>query len=386
MDERAYDGILDFIRSLYPGERPVPLHAPRFLGNEKRYLADCVDTTIVSYVGGYVTELESHVRRLTGARCAVALVNGTVALQMALEAAGVRPGDLVVTQDLTFAATAAAACHAGAVPAFVDVDRDTLGMSPSSLAAFLAERGQRGPAGLTDRGTGRRIGAVVPMHTFGHAVRVREIAAICAEAGLPLVEDAAEAIGSTLDGRHLGTFGAAGILSFNGNKPVTTGGGGMLVTDDEALAERVRHGSTTAKVKHPWEFFHDAAGHNYRMPNVNAALGCAQMEYFPRILRNKRATAEAYRAFCASAGVPFVAEPPGAASNYWLNAILADDRADRDRFLAYSNGQGVQTRPAWILMHRLPPYRDCPRGPVPNAEWLEDRVVNLPSSYRFVDA
>jgi aminotransferase in exopolysaccharide biosynthesis len=382
MDCRTYDGILDFIRSLYPDEKPVPLHAPRFLGNEKKYLEKCIDTTIVSYVGSFVSEFESHLKRATGARNAVAIVNGTAALQMALVAVGVRQGDLVITQDLTFAATAAAICHALAQPAFVDVERETLGMSPESLEAFLNENAERREGVLHHRQTGQRIAAVVPMHTFGHPLRIEATKQICDKYGLPLIEDSAESLGSTRGGRHTGTFGRAGILSFNGNKPVTTGGGGMVITNDDELAERIRYISSTAKRKHRWEFFHDEVGYNLRMPNLNAALGCAQMEYLERVIENKRETAAKYAEFFASIGVDFFLEPKGAVSNYWLNVILMKYRADRDGFLEYSNQRDVQTRPAWTLMHKLPPYRDCPRGPVPNSEWLEDRIVNIPSSYR----
>lgn len=383
MDINATKRTLDFIRALYPGEDPVSLHAPRFQGNEKAYLAECIDSTYVSYVGRFVTDFEDKVRGLTGARHAVAMVNGTAALQMALAASGVKAGEEVITQALTFAATAAGIKHAGAEPAFVDVDRETLGMSPSSLVGYLRENCERRADGTYDKTSGRRVAAVMPMHTFGHPARIERIAEICADYGIILVEDAAESIGSYYKDRHTGLFGQAAILSFNGNKPVTTGGGGMLITNDEALAERARHLSTTAKRKHRWEFYHDEVGYNLRMPNVNAAIGCAQMEYFPRTLENKRETARRYADFFRDIGVEFVREPADSRSNYWLNAILLEDRTARDAFLAYSNDNGVQTRPAWILMTRLPPYAVCPRGPAPNAEWLEDRIVNIPSSVRL---
>jgi perosamine synthetase len=383
MDLKSFDEILIFIRSLYPTDNPVPLHAPRFIGNEKKYLEKCIDTTIVSYVGAFVSEFEAHIVRTTGARYAVAMVNGTAALHMALIAACVKSGDMVITQDLTFAATAAAIHHAQCTSAFVDVDRETLGMSPESLEAFLHAQCARGDNGLIHRGTGRRVAAVVPMHTFGHPARIEKIRDVCGENNILLIEDAAESLGSTRGGRHTGTFGRMGILSFNGNKPVTTGGGGMLITDDGALADRARFISSTAKRKHPWEYYHEELGYNLRLPNLNAALGCAQMEYFDDILSNKRRTAALYREFFSSRGCEFIVEPEGAASNYWLNAILLNDRAQRDAFLEYSNQRGVQTRPAWTLLHKLPPFKDCPRGPVPNSEWIEDRLVNIPSSYRF---
>ncbi|MBV5327881.1 MAG: LegC family aminotransferase [Chlorobium sp.] len=382
MDIRKSEAVLEFIRSLYPNETPVPLHAPRFLGNEKKYLAECVDTTYVSYVGKFVTDFEEHIKRVTGARHAIAMVNGTAALHMVLVAAGVQPDDLVITQALTFAATAAGIKHAGAEPAFVDVDRDTLGMSPDSLLSFLFEHAERKANVLIDKATGRRIAAVVPMHTFGHPARIDRITTICGEYGVQLIEDAAESLGSMYKGTHTGLFGRGAILSFNGNKPVTTGGGGMVITNDDALAERARYISTTAKRKNRWEFFHDEVGYNLRLPNVNAAIGCAQMEYFDRIIDNKRETAAKYKRFFDSEGMSFFTEPDGARSNYWLNVIVLENRAEREAFLEYSNDNGVQTRPIWTLMNKLPPYAGCLRTVLPNAEWLEDRVVNIPSSVR----
>jgi len=382
MNSKKIEKILVFIRSLYPNESPVPLHAPRFLGNEKKYLSECVDSTFVSYVGSFVTDFEEHIKRLTGARFAVALVNGTAALQMVLLAAGIRPGDEVITQALTFVATAAGIKHAGAEPAFIDVDRETLGMSPDSLKSYLALNADARPEGIFDKSTGRRIAAIMPMHTFGHPVRIDEVVAVASDYGIQVIEDAAESLGSYYKGQHTGRFGRAAIFSFNGNKPVTTGGGGMMITDDEDLAERVRHLSTTAKRKHRWEFYHDEVGYNLRLPNVNAALGCAQMEYFDRIIASKREIAEHYKGFFTSIGVPFFVEPSSSCANYWLNVIMMSDRADRDQFLAYSNDHGVQTRPIWTLLNKLPPYADCAHGSLGNAEWFEDRVVNIPSSMR----
>lgn len=383
MNQSQAKETVEFIKSLYPRENPVPLHAPRFLGKEKEYLAECIDTTFVSYVGRFVTDFEERIKGITGTRNAVAIVNGTAALHMALLAVGVMPGDEVITQDLTFAATAAAIRHANAEPVLVDVDRDTLGMSPQSLKAYLEAHAEAVSSGCRDRQTGRRIGAVVPMHTFGHPARIDEIAMICEEYGLVLVEDAAESLGSSYKGRHTGRSGAAAILSFNGNKTVTTGGGGMVISDDDRIAERVRYISTTAKRKHRWEFFHDEVGYNLRMPNVNAAIGCAQMEYLDMTLDNKRTTAALYSAFFNKLGIGFLREPPEARANYWLNVVFAESRAERDYFLEYSNDNGVQTRPVWTLMHRLPPYAACLRTEVPNAEWIEDRAVNIPSSYRM---
>lgn len=374
--------IIEYIRSLYPAMDPVLLHCPQFLGNEKAYLAECIDTKYVSYVGRFVSAMEDRIKAITGCRHAVAMVNGTAALQMALEACGIRRGELVITQALTFAATAAGIVHAGGVPAFVDVERDTLGMSPASLRGFLESRAELKGGECYERGTGRRIRAVVPVHIFGHPVRIAAIKEICDSFGLLLVEDAAESLGSCRDGLHTGRTGKAGILSFNGNKLVTTGGGGMVITDDDDVAERARYISTTAKRPHPWEFIHDEVGYNLRMPSLNAAVGFAQLEYFDRILANKRETAALYHAFFERQGIPSVREPAGCSSNYWLNAMILDSRQDRNEFLQYSADHGVQCRPVWTLMHRLPPYKDCPRTELPEAEWLEDRIVNVPSSVR----
>lgn len=382
MKNNQFKQILNYIVSLYPNEVPVPLHAPRFTGNEKRYLAECIDSTYVSYVGRFVSDFEDHIKHLTGLHHAVAMVNGTAALQIMLMSASVNPGDVVITQALTFAATAAGIVHAGAQPAFVDVDRETLGMSPESLKAYLRINARSKPDGTYDNSTGRKIAAVMPMHTFGHPVRIEEIAPICEEYGLQLLEDAAESLGSYYKGKHTGTFGRAAILSFNGNKLITTGGGGMLITNDGVLAERARHLSTTAKKVHRWEFVHDEVGYNLRMPNVNAAIGCAQMESLEIALANKRETAGRYESFFNSIDMTFIVEPEHTRSNYWLNAILLTGKDERNAFLEMSNDNGVQTRPAWTLMTELDPYRNCSRIPVPNAEWIEDRLVNIPSSLR----
>ena len=375
--------IIDFIRGLYPHMDPVLLHSPNFAGNEKRYLAECIDTNYVSYVGRFVVAIEDKVREITGSRFAVAMVNGTAALQMALISCGIGPGDEVITQSLTFAATAAGIIHAGATPAFVDVERETLGMSPDSLKAYLGANAIKKDGRLVDKVSGKAIRAVLPVHIFGHPVRIAEIKSICDEYDLLLVEDAAESLGSYRDGKHTGTTGNVAIISFNGNKLVTTGGGGMLITDDDEIANCARYLSTTAKRPHAWEFFHDEVGYNLRMPSLNAAVGYAQLEYFDRILASKRDTAELYHEFFAKLGIETVREPAGCASNYWLNAIILRSRAEREDFLTYTNANRVQTRPVWTLMHRLPPYKDYPRSDTPVAEWLEDRIVNVPSSMRL---
>jgi aminotransferase in exopolysaccharide biosynthesis len=379
-----FEKIVSFIKSLYPEENPVPLHAPRFSGNEKKYLMDCIDTTYVSYVGQYVDRFEDEIRHLTGAKYAVAVSSGTAALHVALLLAEVAPGDEVITQPLTFVATANAISYCSAQPVFVDVERSTLGLDPGKLNDFLMNNGILKTDGRCyNKITGRKIAACVPMHTFGHPVRIDQIIEICQRYKIPIVEDAAEALGSFYKGQHAGTFGELGILSFNGNKPVTTGGGGMIITNDETHAAKAKHLTTTAKQPHPWEFVHDDVGYNYRMPNINAAVGCAQMECFAATLENKRATAQMYNQFFQEIGIPFVVEPANARSNYWLNAIVLKDRQDREQFLAYSREKGIQTRPVWALMSNLPMYRHCQSTSLEIAQWLEDRLVNIPSSVRI---
>jgi perosamine synthetase len=374
--------IVAYIQKLYPDLNPVLLHCPQFFGNEKKYLSECIDTKYVSYIGHFVADMENKIKEITGSKHAVAIVNGTAALHMLLLAIGVKPGDEVITQSLSFAATAAAIVHAGGIPIFVDIERETLGMSPESLESFLRENAEFRNEKCIDKKTGRQIKAIIPMHTFGHPVRIDRIKELCDEYSLILIEDAAESLGSLYQGRHTGTFGKAAILSFNGNKLVTTGGGGMVITDDESVANRVRYLSTTAKRPHPWEFYHDEVGYNLRMPSINAAVGLAQLEYFNTIIANKRETSLLYKQFFDSIGITFITESPEAMSNYWLNAILFADRQERDEFLEYSNDNGVQTRPAWTLLHKLPPYQSCRHTGTPNAEYIEDRLVNIPSSVR----
>jgi aminotransferase in exopolysaccharide biosynthesis len=377
-----YLELVRFIREQYGAEGFIPLHAPRFDGNEKRYLNDCIDSTFVSSVGAYVDKFEAMMREITGARYAIATVNGTAALHIALVLAGVRMGDEVITQALSFVATCNAIAYEHAHPVFVDVDLDTFSLSPVALRKFLELNAEKRADGCYNRGTGRRIAAVVPMHTFGLPGRIEELSAICSEWGIVLVEDAAESLGSTIDGRHTGTFGKIGAFSFNGNKTVTCGGGGCVVTDDEAIGKLGKHLTTTAKVPHAWEFMHDQVGYNYRLPNLNAALACAQLEQLPAILANKRETAQRYERFCAEKDIPFARERDGAASNYWLNAILVGSFDEREALLAYSNGAGVMARPVWKLMHRLPAFAAAQRDSLENSEWLEARLVNIPSSVR----
>lgn len=372
-----------FIRDLYgKKEAFIPLHAPTFAGNEKKYLEECIDTTFVSSVGKFVDLFEQKVAEYTAAKHAVVCVNGTNALHIALKISGVEEGDMVITQPLTFIATTNAIVYAGAVPAFVDVDKDTMGLSPTSLERFLQDNAQLRNGTCYHKQTGRRIKACLPMHTFGHACRIEEILAICEHYHIAVVEDAAEAMGSYYKGKHLGTFAPIGAISFNGNKTITTGGGGMILTNDETIAHRAKHLTTQAKLPHAWEFVHDEIGYNYRMPNINAALGVAQLEQLDGFLVNKRATAEAYKAYFEKQGIAFFAERENEKCNYWLNAIILKDKEERNAFLTEANAQGVMSRPIWQLMNRLPMFVNCERGDLSNAEWLEARVVNIPSGVR----
>ncbi len=393
-------GVARFIRELYrKPEGFIPLHAPVFGGNEKTYLEKCIESTFVSSVGAYVDEFEARMAEYTGAAKAVACVNGTSALHLALRMSGVEPETEVITQPLTFVATANAIRYCGADPVFLDVDRETMGLSPVSLRNWLQENAEVADSKeanlpvCINKITGRRIAACVPMHTYGHPCRIDDIARICEEYHLPLVEDAAESLGSFSGERHTGTFGAIGVLSFNGNKVITTGGGGMLLFRDKEMADRAKHLTTQAKVPHKWEFIHDEIGYNYRMPNVNAALGLAQLEQLPRFLEDKRRIAEQYREFFTGsahdlqtgrdASIRFMSEPDHTRSNYWLNTIMLPDKTTRDEFLAYTNSHGVMTRPTWRLMNKLPMFAQCQTGPLDNAGYLEDRLVNIPSSVRL---
>lgn len=375
----ALSALVDTVKDIYCSNT-IPLHRPVFLGNEKTYLVDCIDSNFVSSVGAKVSEFEERVAVFAGLRFGVATVNGTAALHTSLVVAGVERGDEVLSQALTFVATCNAISYIGACPVFIDVDKDTMGMSPHALRLWLEANARRIGGKVINRKTGARIAACVPMHTFGLPLRIAEIAEICEEYGIALIEDAAESLGSYVGSRHTGTFGQFATFSFNGNKVITTGGGGMILTDDEELARRAKHLTTTAKVPDPWEFFHDEVGYNYRLPNLNAALGCAQMEKLPTMLTIKAEVADRYRQFCRANGLHFVDAPVGTTSNYWLNAIILEDRNARDAFLVASNSAGIMTRPIWRLMNELPMYRDCQNDGLQNSRWLADRVVNLPSS------
>jgi perosamine synthetase len=359
------------------------LHEPVFAGNEVRYLEECIKSTFVSSVGPFVDRFERMLEEMTGATRAVAVVNGTAALHACFRLAGVEPGDEVMSPALTFIATTNAIAYCGASPHFIDSSFVTLGMDPRALAARLEAIAERTTKGVINRETGRRIAAITPMHTFGHPVELDEIAAIAGDWGIALVEDAAESFGSTYKGRPVGSQARLAALSFNGNKIVTTGGGGAILTNDAELGHRAKHLTTTAKLKHEWAFVHDEIGFNYRMPNLNAALGCAQLEQLGGFLASKRRLAAAYdRTFADVAGVRFAREPDGTTSNYWLNAILLDEAhaARRDDVLKALNDAGFGARPAWTLMHRLPMFAQSPRGDLGTAESIERRLINLPSS------
>lgn len=379
MTEEKIASTVAFVRSLY-GDDFIPLHRPVFEGNERQYLVDCIDSNFVSSVGAKVAEFEQQIADFTGARYAIATVNGTAALHVALQLVGVQRGDEVISQALTFIATCNALSYTGAHPVFVDVDRDTMGMSPAALQTFLAEHVELRDGQAWNRRSGRRIAACVPMHTFGLPCRIAEIAEICAEWGIALVEDAAESLGSYVGERHTGTFGLFGTLSFNGNKVITTGGGGMIITNDEALAKRAKHITTTAKIPHPYEFVHDEVGYNYRLPNLNAALGCAQMERLQWMLEVKADIANKYQNFFTGLGVEMPTPLTGCRANYWLNAIILADKAERDVFLAKTNERGVMTRPIWRLMSELEMFKHCQHDSLANSRWLEERIVNVPSS------
>lgn len=381
--EKSHQVVIEFIRGLYKTEEFIPLHEPRFFGNEKKYLSECIDSTFVSSVGKFVDQFESMICEFTGARHAVATVNGTAALHIALKLVGVGCGDEVITQPLSFIATCNAITYCNAKPVFVDVDLDTMGMSPESLRTFLKLNTRQESGNCLNTNTGKKIAAVVPMHTFGLPCRIEEIEQICQEFNIPLVEDAAESLGSYFKGRHAGTFGKVGTLSFNGNKTITTGGGGMIITDDPDLAKRAKHITTTAKISHPYEFIHDEVAYNYRLPNINAALGCAQMESLTHQLKSKREIASEYENFFSSNNFQFIKEIDGGHSNYWLNAIALKDRSQRDLFLKNLNDAGVMSRPIWCLMNKLVMFSGCQATDLSNAIWLEDHVVNMPSSARL---
>lgn len=371
-----------FVREQYRTENFIPLHEPRFRGNEKAYLLDTIDSTFVSSVGAYVDEFELKMEGYTGATKAVAVVNGTSALQVALRLVGVSKGDEVITQALSFIATANAISYNNAIPVFLDVDLDTMGLSPDAVRNFLENYAELKEDGSYNKSTGNRISACVPMHTFGFPVHLDELITLCNKWKIPVVEDAAESLGSYYKERHTGTFGQVGCFSFNGNKTITCGGGGALVTNDLTLGTQAKYLTTTAKRPHPYEFFHDELGYNYRMPNLNAALACAQMEMLESFLADKRKLADEYADFFKSIGVNFRTEINDTKANYWLMCVELNDKSERDHFLQETNEQKIMTRPIWTLTYKLPMYQHCYHDEQVNAEFLEQRIVNIPSSVR----
>ncbi|WP_118182354.1 LegC family aminotransferase [Paraburkholderia phosphatilytica] len=382
---RAHD-IIRIVRDAYGGaDGPLPLHAPIFAGNELAYVQATIESTFVSSVGAYVDQFERMLVEITGAAHVIATTNGTTALQMALLLAGVEPGDLVITQSLSFVATANAIAHASATPAFVDVEMTTLGMSPDALRDFFECDCERVAGGVRHRASGRRVAACVPMHAFGFPCRIDEIARLCAQWRVALVEDAAEALGSWRGARHCGTAGLLGTLSFNGNKVCTTGGGGAILTHDALIAKRAKHLTTTAKIPHRWRFEHNAIGYNFRLPNLNAALGCAQLEQLDAFLAFKRALAQRYCSAFDSAGIRFLVEPPDTRANYWLCALLLDDEAERDACLDITNDAGVMTRPVWEPLHSLPMFAQSPCGPLTVTHDVSRRLINIPSGVRAME-
>lgn len=398
-----YSKIVDFIHELYRTVETVPLHAPCLMGNEKKYLDECIDSTFVSSVGKFVDKFEEGIAKYTGAKKAVVCVSGTNALHMSMLLAGVRRDDEILTQALTFIATCNAISYIGAHPVFVDVDKETMGLSPRALREWLIKNAEikvdntdrpdksldfefmpRRKYATFNKHTGRRIKACIPMHTFGCPAVIDQIADICNEYHIELIEDAAESIGSRYKGKHTGTFGLIGALSFNGNKTITTGGGGMMLFSDEKFGEYAKHITTQAKMPHRWAFVHDHVGYNYRMPNINAAIGCAQLEHIEEFVLNKRETNAKYEEFFKDMpDVRFFTEPENCRSNYWLNVLIMKDKTAQQDFLQYSNDHKVMTRPIWELMNRLEMFKKAETDGLVNTQWLAERVVNLPSSVRM---
>jgi len=371
--------LIRVIREVYPAQGNLPLHAPIFNGNEAKYVASTIESTFVSSVGAYVDQFEAMLRDLTGAKSAVALSNGTSALYIALLVAGVKTNDLVLTQSLTFVATANAIKHTGANPVFLDVDRATLGLSPDAVAAFLEKECEVIGEACIHKSSGKRVSACVPMHTFGLACRIEALHELCQKWHILLIEDAAESLGSTSHGQHCGTFGLMGTLSFNGNKICTTGGGGAILTNDLELGKKVKHITTTAKIPHAWKFQHDMTAFNFRLPNLNAALGCAQLERLPQFIEFKRALAKSYDKAFQATSIEFILEPANTESNYWLNAVLASSLQERDDWLEKTNAIGIMTRPVWEPMHELPMYCDDLRDDLAITIEMASRIINIPS-------
>jgi perosamine synthetase len=379
-----YNEFVKFVQELYGTTDFIPLHAPQFRGNEKKYLLETIDSTFVSSVGEFVDQFEQKVEEYTSVKHAIATVNGTAALHIALKLAGVEEDSEVITQSFTFIATCNAIRYCGAKPLFVDVNKINLGLSAESLEQFLQHNSEiRDDGSCWDRETNRKISACIPMHTFGFPVELEKINKVCNQYNIPLIEDAAESLGSFYNNRHTGSFGKISALSFNGNKIITSGGGGMILTNDKQLAKKAKHITTTSKIPHKWEFNHDEIGYNYRLPNLNAALGVAQMELLPEYLKKKRETAEQYQKWGQEHGVKFLKEQSETKANYWLNTIVMQDKQQRDKFLKETNNRNVMTRPAWSPMHKLKINQDCNYADMCNTEWFFDRVMNVPSSVKL---
>ncbi|CAM3851999.1 LegC family aminotransferase [Aquirufa aurantiipilula] len=383
MQITLFENIVNFIKEKFPSKDFIPLHEPIFRGNERQYVNETIDSTFVSSVGSFVSQFEEMMCKITGSKYAVAIVNGTSALHMALLLSNVKKGDEVLTQSLTFIATCNAVSYLGASPIFIDVDIDSLGMSPKSLLNYLKNNAEIRKDGYCyNTLSGKRIKACVPMHTFGLPCRIDELLEICQEWNIKLIEDSAESIGSYYKEKHTGSFGEIGVFSFNGNKTITCGGGGALITNNRDLAIKAKHLTTQAKLPHQWAFIHDEIGYNYRMPNLNAALACAQLEQLFEFVENKRGLAKEYSNFFSSINLKYIDEIDQAKANYWLNAILFRNIEERDDFLKFANNNGVMSRPAWELMHKLPMFENSLRADLSNSEWLSDRLVNIPSSVR----
>lgn len=377
---KKIQGTISFIKDTFDSKEFIPLHEPQFIGNEKKYLLETIDSTFVSSVGAYVDKFEEMMQEITQTKKAVAVVNGTAGIQVALRLVGVKKNDEVLTQALTFVATANAIKYNNAHPVFLDVDRDTMGLSPKAVNDFLEEFGDLREDGCYNKKTGNRIAACLPMHTFGFPVRIDKLIEICKKWNIPVVEDAAESLGSEFKGKPTGSFGDVGVFSFNGNKIVTCGGGGAIVTNNNKLGEKAKYLTTTAKKPHSYEYYHDELGYNFRMPNLNAALACAQLESLNTFLKQKRSLAEEYAAFFKQQDIKFRTEMKDTKANYWLMSLELENRTERDLFLKETNAAKVMTRPIWQLMYKLPMYKNCYRDEQLNAEFLEDRIVNIPSS------
>ena len=378
-----FNEFIDFVREVYGTKKNILLHEPKFIGNEKKYLNQSIDRTFVSTVGKFVDEFEEKIAKYVGAKHAIATTNGTSALHVSLILAGVKKNNEVITQPLNFVASSNAISYCNAEPIFIDVDRDTMGLSPSALKSFLDKDTTVKNKQCINNKTNKIIKACLPMHSYGHPCRIDEIKEICDEHYIFLIEDAAESVGSFYKNKHMGTFGELGAMSFNGNKIITAGGGGCIITNNKVLAKKAKHLTTTAKVSHKWDFNHDMVGYNYRMPNLNAALLVAQLEKLNDFITNKRNLADKYEAFFKDTDYIFFKEPKNSKSNYWLNSIVLKDKHQRDKFLEETNLNGVMTRPIWILMNKLPMFKDAQCADLKNSEWLDERVVNIPSSVRF---